>query len=196
MRWEKGAPSPGLVDFLSAHPDLRRGTVLSPGCGTAHDVCAWARAGFSATGIDLAPSAIRLATERAASAGLTATFRQADFLHDPPYQQFDCIWEHTLFCAIHPEQREDYLQAVLRWLRPDGTFLAVHYLIREPDGPPFGTTKDELVRHFRPHFHLRESWVPRSYPNRTGLELMMWWHRRAGRIRSAEPRSRAEGPSV
>ena len=25
MPWEKGAPSPGLVDFLAAHPDLPRG---------------------------------------------------------------------------------------------------------------------------------------------------------------------------
>ena len=24
MPWEKGAPSPGLVDFLAAHPDLPR----------------------------------------------------------------------------------------------------------------------------------------------------------------------------
>ena len=23
-----------------------------------------------------------------------------------------------------------------------------------------------------------EEWVPRSYPNRTGLELMLWWKRK------------------
>src|SRR5579859_2043797 len=61
MPWEKGAPSPGLVDFLSAHPDLPKGTVCVPGCGTGHDVRAWARAGFDATGYDIAPSAVRLA---------------------------------------------------------------------------------------------------------------------------------------
>src|ERR1043166_9113599 len=38
MPWEKGAPSPGLVDFLAAHPALPRGTVCVPGCGTGHDV--------------------------------------------------------------------------------------------------------------------------------------------------------------
>jgi hypothetical protein len=55
--WEKGAPSPGLVDFLAAHPELRRGSVCVPGCGTGHDVRAWAQAGFAASGFDLAPSA-------------------------------------------------------------------------------------------------------------------------------------------
>jgi len=23
-----------------------------------------------------------------------------------------------------------------------------------------------------------QEWVPRSYPNRTGLELMLWWKRK------------------
>ena len=31
MPWEKGEPSPGLVDFLAAHPELPRGTVCIPG---------------------------------------------------------------------------------------------------------------------------------------------------------------------
>jgi len=37
MPWEKGAPSPGLVDFLAAHRDLTGQTVCVPGCGTGHD---------------------------------------------------------------------------------------------------------------------------------------------------------------
>jgi hypothetical protein len=32
-QWEKGEASPGLVDFLTEHPQLSRGTVLVPGCG-------------------------------------------------------------------------------------------------------------------------------------------------------------------
>src|SRR5262245_33723126 len=64
MPWEKGAPSPGLVDFLAAHPDLPHGTVCVPGCGTGHDVRSWAGAGFKAFGYDIAPSAVRLANRR------------------------------------------------------------------------------------------------------------------------------------
>ncbi|MDB6111724.1 MAG: thiopurine S-methyltransferase, partial [Pedosphaera sp.] len=105
MPWEKGEGSPGLVDFLAAHPELPRGTVCVPGCGTGHDVRTWARAGFSVTGLDIAPSAIRLARERTASAGLTAQFQQQDFLSDAPAQPFDWLFEHTLFCAIDPKQR-------------------------------------------------------------------------------------------
>src|SRR4051812_41924466 len=172
MPWEKGEPSPGLVDFLAAQANLQRGTVCVPGCGTGHDVRAWAKAGFEAHGFDIAPSGIQLAQEKTRESGLTnAQFHLADFLADDPPQRFDWLFEHTLYCAINPDQRSNYAQALLRWLKPNGQFLAVHYLIPDTDGPPFGTTREEVVTRFSPHFRLMKEWVPRSYPNRTGLEL-------------------------
>jgi cyclopropane fatty-acyl-phospholipid synthase-like methyltransferase len=177
--WDKGEPSPGLVDFLAAHPELPRGTVCVPGCGTGHDVLAWAREDFEAAGFDLAPSAVRLASERIKMAsGLRATVGMKDFLTDEPPVRFDWLFEHTLFCAINPARRDDYVNAVLRWIKPGGDYLAVNYLISDEDGPPFGTTRDELWRRFSPHFDLMEEKVPRSYPNRTGLELLLWWRRK------------------
>src|SRR4051812_40461898 len=162
MPWEKGEPSPGLVDFLAAHPELPRGTVGVPGCGTGHDARAWARAGFNVTGYDLAPSAIKLSRERTAAAGLTAHFEQGNSLVDKPSQVFDWVFEHTLFCAIDPGERDRYVEAVLRWLKPGGQYLAVNYMISDTDGPPFGTKREELWKRFSPHFDLIQEWVPRS----------------------------------
>ena len=178
MPWEKGEASPGLVDFLGAHPELPRGKMLVPGCGTGHDVRAASKAGFEVTGVDLAPSAVRLAGERTLAAGLKAEFRPGNFLEDAPFAQFDWLFEHTLFCAIDPTRRGDYANAVLRWLKPNGQFLAVHYMIRDKEGPPFGCAQQELMELFAPHFELKQGWVPRSYPNRAGLELMLWWQRK------------------
>jgi hypothetical protein len=209
MSWEKGAPSPGLVDFLAAHPKLGGGdafvapasvlklrqeiqaaatgaslphwTVCVPGCGTGHDVREFARAGFAVFGFDIAPTAIQLAGEKTKAAGLKAGFQRADFLQDDPPQLFDWIFEHTLFCAIKPGERDDYVRALLRWLRPEGQYLAVNYLIVEKgEGPPFPTTRNELWQRFSPHFELVAEWVPRSYPNRVGRERMFWWRRKAG----------------
>jgi SAM-dependent methyltransferase len=178
MPWEKGAPSPGLVDFLASRPGLPRGRVCVPGCGTGHDVLAWAKAGWAAVGFDLAPSAVQLANERLAAAGVGGEVCQGDFLSDRPPHGFGWLFEHTLFCAIDPRRRDDYTAAVLRWLEPGGQYLAVNYLIEDQEGPPFGTTEAEVVRRFEPHFELVTSWVPRSYPNRAGLEKMFWWRRK------------------
>jgi SAM-dependent methyltransferase len=176
MQWEKGAPSPGLVDFLATHPELSKGAVCIPGCGTGHDVREFARHGFDAFGFDLAPSALRLSQEKTAAAGLQAQFAFADFLRDEPPQKFDWLFEHTLFCAIKPEERDDYVRAVERWLKPGGHYLAVNYfIIEDDDGPPWRTNREELLRRFSPRFELIADWLPRSYPNREGREWMFLW---------------------
>jgi SAM-dependent methyltransferase len=175
--WDKGEASPGLVDFLSARRDLPKGTVLAPGCGTGHDVRAWAKAGFTATGLDIAPSAIRLATDKTGPE-LNASFRLGNLLSDEPFTRFDYLFEHTLFCAIHPSERDEYVRAARRWLKPEGRYVAVFYMISDEDGPPFGSTREEILRRFGSDFELLEQWVPRSYPNRTDLEWMTVWRPR------------------
>ena len=205
--FEKGAPSPGLVDFLAAHPDLKRATVCVPGCGTGHDVREFAKAGFAAFGFDIAPSAIALARERTKAAGrgapcppshlpplareqrralpAQAEFQLADFLRDPPPQKFDWLFEHTLFCAIQPSERDDYVRAVWRWLKPGGNYLAVNYFLCGPDGPPWPTSREEQLERFSPRFDLLADWTPRSYPNRAGKERMFWWSLRTVAVRTA-----------
>ncbi len=180
MPWEKGEASPGLEEYLDRSGLRGPGTVLVPGCGTGHDARSWARRGFSVTGLDLSPSAVRLARERtaAAGAGLNAVFEQADFLRASPAVRFDWMFEHTLYCAIDPADRDLYVEAAFRCLKPGGRLLAVHYMIDDRDGPPFGCTQAELMRRFSPRFEWKSGWVPRSYPNRAGLELMLLWERR------------------
>src|SRR5262245_47230734 len=158
MPWEKGEASPGLVDFLAAHPELERGAVCVPGCGTGHDVRAWAAAGHDAFGFDIAASAVQLASDRTAAAGLTAPFAVRDFLKADPPRLFDWVFDHTLYCAIDPRDRDEYVRAVGRWLKPGGQFLAVHYLIPDEDGPPFGTRHEELIRRFSPSLDLQGEW--------------------------------------
>jgi SAM-dependent methyltransferase len=138
-------------------------------------VRAWAQHGFKAIGLDVAPSAVRDSIESTNAAGLKAEFREGNFICDEPFAHFDYLFEHTLFCAINPSERDDYVRAVKRWLKPDGRYVAVFYMIPDKEGPPFGTTREELAGRFKPHFSLEEEWIPRSYPNRAGLEWMTIW---------------------
>ena len=88
--------------------------------------------------------------------------------------------------AIAPAERELYVAAVDRWLKPGGNYLAVNYFITEDnDGPPWPTTRAEQLERFAPHFDLLADWTPHSYPNREGKERMFWWSLAEGHQRAA-----------
>ncbi len=173
--WEKGGPSPGLVEFLAA--ETIRGRVLVPGCGFGHDVRALAASADEVVGIDIAASAItgakkfpRVGQERYESADLFAL--PADLRGS-----FDLVWEHTCFCAIDPSLRPAYVEAVAGALKPEGKLLAIFYLDPgndSPDeGPPFEVSMAELDRLFLPRFKLEREWLPqRAYQGREGREWM------------------------
>lgn len=174
--WDKGAASPGLLDFLAAQPDLKPGRVLVPGCGLGHDARLWSEAGFDVTGLDLAPTAVRVAQGRTGRGRLR--FVCGNFFEHRDPRGFDVVFEHTLFCAIPLEHRSAYVDAVMRLLRPGGHFVAVHYMNpRDPSGPPFGVTRSELLERFAVGFQAVAEWVPRSFAGRERRERLYWWRR-------------------
>ena len=174
--WDHGEASPGLVDYLAANPSLPPGQALVPGCGSGHDARALAKAGWAVTGLDIAPSSVPLAKRLATGEALDVDFHIGDFLGDEPHCRFDLVVEHTLFCAIPPARRGDYVQALRRWLKPGGLYLAVNYMIPDDNGePPFSTTTAELDARFGEPFELLRCWTPRSYESREGKELMNEW---------------------
>ena len=174
--WDHGVASPGLVDYLAANPALQPGEALVPGCGRGHDARALAKASWSVTGLDLAPSSVPMAERLADEEGLTINYRIGNFLSDEPPQPFDLVFAHTLFCALPPTRRSEYVQALLHWLKPGGIYLAVNYMITDDkDEPPFSTTTAELDAHFGEQFELLRRWTPRSYESREGKELMNEW---------------------
>jgi SAM-dependent methyltransferase len=173
--WEKGEPSPGLVDFLATEPV--HGRVLVPGCGFGHDVRALAATADEVIGLDVAPSAVE-AADRLPKAG-HERYSLGDLFNLPPEMRgaFDWVFEHTCFCAINPAQRPAYVEAVAGALKPGGRLLAIFYLDPgndSPDeGPPFEVSIAELDRLFLPRFTLEREWLPqRAYPGREGREWM------------------------
>jgi methyl halide transferase len=175
MPWEKGGPSPGLVDFLAEHPVT--GSVLVPGCGYGHDVRALAAGAEEVVGLDIAPSAAKGAGEFPRVGA--ERYVTGDLFNLPPELRgrFDWVWEHTCFCAIDPALRRNYVEAVADALKPGGRLLAVFYLDPgndSPDeGPPFEVSVAELDRLFLPRFTVEREWLPaRAYPGREGREWM------------------------
>ena len=173
--WDKGAPSPGLIDYLNGEPV--RGRVLVPGCGFGHDVRALAATADEVVGIDVAPSAILAARSFPPVRG--EHYEHANLFDLPPEMRgsFEWVWEHTCFCAIDPAMRPAYVEAVAGALKPGGKLLAVFYLDPgndSPDeGPPFEVPIPELDRLFLGRFELVREWMPsNAYTGREGREWM------------------------
>ncbi|KAH0535982.1 hypothetical protein FGG08_007119 [Glutinoglossum americanum] len=73
--WDRGCPSPSLVDLLEHQPDVlnpiapsgRRKRALVPGCGRGYDVILLALHGFDAYGLEISPTAVATGKEYAIS---------------------------------------------------------------------------------------------------------------------------------
>lgn len=175
--WDKGEPAPGLTDWLknqTLDPDAR---VLVPGCGKGHDAAVWAKAGFETTGMDLSGLALSEALAKY-DALPNLTFSPGNFLEDKPQEPYDLVFEHTLYCAINPERRDEYAKSLLNWLAPGRHFLAIHFVFPLTDeGPPFGAGENEILNRFSTDFELIKQWKPRHFEGREDEELMFLWQR-------------------
>jgi SAM-dependent methyltransferase len=179
--WEKGAPAPPLLEWLQARGPLH-GKILVPGCGYGHDVRAIAAASPDAkvVGLDISRRAIERA-RRFPGIG-REVYQQGDLFNlGREYSgEFQWVFEHTCFCAIDPERRPDYVDAIVGALQAKGILLAFFYVNpwdkgEEPaeGGPPFGVLITELDQLFGPGFELVEEMYPRcSYPGREGREIV------------------------
>jgi SAM-dependent methyltransferase len=172
--WEKGKAHPALIDFLAENGPIA-GDILVPGCGFGYDVRALSTSANHVIGIDLAQFAIARATsfpkvgpEEYLLADLFALPAEFD-------SKFDVVFEHTCFCAIEPSMRRNYVEAIVRILKPGGKMIAIFFL--NPDhaeaGPPYGILRSALDELFAVQFSLEKDWVPRrTYQGREQRELM------------------------
>jgi SAM-dependent methyltransferase len=181
--WDKGAPSPALVDFL--REGRIAGRVLVPGCGFGHEARALAaQPNVSVVGLDLSAAAVARAKALTPEDETNVSFIAGDFFRLPKKLKRSFAWlvEHTCFCAIDPRHRADYAAAAASALRTGGILFGIFYLDPGSDtAPPFPVTRDELTTFFEPHFTLLEEWVPKnSFPGREQRELVRLLEKRSG----------------
>ena len=79
--WDLGGAPAALGRFLATRPG-RGASVLIPGCGSGHEVAAFARAGYNVTAIDFSPPAVARARANA-GAQLAGRIVEGDFFTHP-----------------------------------------------------------------------------------------------------------------
>lgn len=153
--WELGVPAPPLQRFLttdSRAPQPTAGGVLVPGCGRGHEAALLARLGFQAIGLDISGEALQHARRCHGDGSDRLRWLQADLFDASALsaaglgpETLDGLLEHTCFCAIAPDQRGSYWDAVARMLRPGGWLLGLFWCHDRPGGPPYGSDPQRLA---------------------------------------------------
>lgn len=169
--WDIGRPARDLVQAVEGGI-LKPCRVVELGCGSGTNAIYLAQKGFDVTALDIAPTAIAIAGEKAKKAGVRVRFLLADVLAPPPLDAFDLIFDRGCYHGIRGSQAARYVQAVDRLSHP-GTLLLIlagnanekpHY------GPP-RVKEEDLRGDFSKLFdfvELRETHFDAVDPNRKG----------------------------
>ena len=176
IHWNRGAPSPPLVQWADQHVDLLQGRMVVIGCGVGHDVAYLASKGLEVHGLDIAPTAINMAQQSYPGIPVER-WHCADLFSLPPdlRHRFDVVIEHTCLSGMPPELRQSYVQGVLNLLKPEGLVAGVWFIDPELDpghvGPPFPLPVETLDTLFSGDFAILEDYVPgAAFPGREGRE--------------------------
>ena len=129
--WDIGHPQPAFVDL--ARSGSLAGHVLDVGCGTGEHALMAAAQGLEATGIDLAPTAIRLAEEKAQDRGLGARFLVADALDLASLtERFQTVLDCGLFHVFDDQDRIRFVESLGSVLAPGGRYFMLCFSDRQP----------------------------------------------------------------
>lgn len=110
-----------FFEKLIAAGDIKKGRALDLGCGTGELSVVLAKNGFTVTGVDIAPTAIRQAKALILKEGVKIEFLVADatnlvILKEP----FDFILDCTTLPDIPEDERRDYLHEIFRLSKTGG----------------------------------------------------------------------------
>lgn len=156
LPWDTGVVEPLLVQGVEG---LRPGRALEIGCGTGTNALWLAEAGFDVVALDLSPTAIQRARDKAAGRAAAPRFLVHDLIASPLSEGgFDLVFDCGVFHVFdEAEHRRTFVDRVADALKADGTWLsligAAEGSAREV-GPPRRTAR-EVVEAVEPCLRIR-----------------------------------------
>lgn len=178
--WDLGGPHPQLKAIMP-QLKLNKMRVLVLGCGQGHDAAFFAEQGHFVTAVDFSEEALsRARTLYGHHSQLQ--FVKADALNLPRSmdQKFDLIFEHTCYCAIPPQKRNDLTKTWRQVLADEGHVLGIFPVYDRPAGPPFSSSEWELRKRFEKSFQfLFWNRTRLTAPQRIGQEVAIYMQKKS-----------------
>ncbi|MEZ6014259.1 MAG: methyltransferase domain-containing protein [Planctomycetota bacterium] len=192
--WDLGGPHPELSQRLSdggLAPPSEGARALVPGVGRGHDALALLRRGWLVTAVDLVG-------ELAESFGQELKRRGGRFVQGNALElelgaegpnaiggPFDLVWDHTFFCALHPELRAAWGARARELVAVGGRYVSLVFPTGKPvadGGPPFGMSTAAVADALGEMFELVEDRpVARPVTKRTWPERIATFQRLSAR---------------
>ena len=143
--WDVGRPSTYLVEAVK-EGTLRPGRAIVFGCGTGTNAIYLAGKGFDVTGVDVAPTALARAEQKARKAGVKVRWILADVLTLPKLEPFDLVFDRGCYHHVRRYNAAGYVDAVRRLAHPGSRLLLLAGNANEKSrrGPP--RVKEEEIR--------------------------------------------------
>jgi SAM-dependent methyltransferase len=131
--WDNKAPSESVIAWQTG--GWIHGDVLDIGCGLGDNAVYLAENGHAVTGLDISPTALKTAEQRANDAGVDVKFAVADSTKLDGYTDaFDTVIDVGLFHSLDDDGRHSYIAAVHRATRPGAKLLLSCFSDANPVG--------------------------------------------------------------
>jgi len=173
--WDIGRPADELKKAVS-DGTVRKCRAVDLCCGSGSDAIYLARQGFDVTAIDVAPTALSQAEQKARRAGASVRWVLADVLKPPSLEPFDFIYDRGCYHVVRDQNLAAYLETVRGLSRP-GTQILLLAARRDGQAPnegAEGVTEEELRFDFLPLFNLESLREIRLESNRPGTGPPGW----------------------
>ena len=166
--WNMETPPAPLVELVYSGK-VQPCKAIDLGCGAGNYAIYLAGRGFNITGVDLSPTAIRIAKKNAETKGAKCRFIVADVIEEPYKldQSWDFAYDWGLLHHIFPEQRQKYVKNVNEILSPKGKYLSTCFSEKDRGFGGSGkyrktrlgstlyfSCEDELKDLFEPYFEI------------------------------------------
>lgn len=156
LPWNAGMVDGDLKDLLDGL-STDSGKAYDLGCGPGHDAAYLAGQGWKVTAVDLSPTAVKLAGETAAKAGVEGKiqFAAADVLTLRGKGDAVLVHDRGCFHTLPSDKWGDYVGVVSGLLRKGGILAIKVFSFKEPEGArPFRFTEEKLEEVFEGAFEL------------------------------------------
>lgn len=176
--WDQDETPQELVDLVEGRQALPLGRALDLGCGTGADAVYLATHGWTVTGVDIVPRALRAARRRAQAAGANVAWIQADVAAlgtlDLP-GPFDLVYDVGCFHGLRDADRASYAEGVTHLTAPGATLLLFVFVPGRRGPAPRGIDRAELDARFSPDWQIVDA--------HRALDVTL-----PGMLRNADPR--------